>query len=382
VDAASRACLPGPDRGAAARDPDAPAADGADLRAGALAAAREAGVTSLVLAPGAPGGSFAGRLSLLKTAPGAGDLARVAEARGALKAVVMPPGDASSLQRAAAAAGLRAAFRGAVEHAEARERHGKDLKEFLEAAAKHAAAGDAPEEALLPPGVLERLRRLDPQPREAARKALRAKLGLKDPEKPTPAPRRPPEPKEDPVKDLLLAATRGEVAVRLEAHAVEDLRAALALAAEFRLRASLEGGREAPRLAAEIARSKLPLALWPAAGPGAREDGPPASAGPAALAAAGARVAIATGDAGPLAVRHLPLAAALAAGHGLDRAAALRAVTLDAAAAAGFEARIGSLEPGKDADLLVLDGDPLAPATRVLAAWIDGVEVPLPGGAR
>jgi imidazolonepropionase-like amidohydrolase len=118
------------------------------------------------------------------------------------------------------------------------------------------------------------------------------------------------------------------------------------------------------------------------AGPGAEEDGPPAEAVPGALAAASVPVAIATGADGPLAVRHLPLAAALAAGNGLDREAALRAVTLGAAEAAGFAKRVGSLEPGKDADLLVLDGDPLAAGTRVVAVWIDGVEVPLAAGSR
>ena len=382
VDAASRVGLPGPDRASGPRDPETPAADGADLGDPALAAAREAGVTALVLSPGAPRGTFAGRLSLVKTAPGAGLQGRVADAPGAVKAVLAPRGPLPSLERASAAAALRAAFRGALDYAEAREKHRRDLGEFLGEAAKHAAAGDAPEESILPPGVLERLRRLDPEPREAARKALRSKLGLKDPEKPPKAPKRPQEPRVDPSKELLLAASRGEVPVRFEAHAVEDLRAALALAAEFRLRASLEGAGEGARVAAEIARAKLPVACWPAAGPGADGDGPPASAVPAALAASGVRPAVATGDEGPLAVRHLPLAAALAAGGGLDRAAALRAVTLDAAAAAGFEGRIGSIEAGKDADLLVLDGDPLSASTRVLAVWIEGVEHPVPEEAR
>ncbi len=382
VDAASRVGLPRSDRGGGPRDPEVESADGADLRDPALAAARAAGVTSLVLSPGAPRGAFAGRLALLKTAPSGSDLGRIADRRGPVKAVLSPPGGGSSLERAAAAAGLRAAFRGAQDYAEAREKYRKDLREFLEEAAKYAAEGDAAEESLLPPAVQERLRRLDPEPREAARKALRARLGLKDPEKPPKAPKRPPEPREDPSKELLLAATRGEIPVRFEAHAVEDLRAALALAAAFRLKASVEGGREAPRVAAELARAKVPVVCWPATGPGAEEDDPAASAIPAALGAAGVRTAVSAGDGGPLAVRHLALLAGLAAGHGLDRAAALRAITLDAAAASGFEGRIGSLEAGKDADLVVLDGDPLAPGSRVLSVWIDGVEFPAEGPSR
>ena len=378
VDAASRAGLAGSDRSGGARDPEVPASDGADLADPAFAAARRAGVTSVVLSPGAPRGTFAGRISLVKTAPGDGREARVAEARGPLKAVLAPPGALSSVERAGAAANLRAAFQGAKEYAEGRERYRRDLRVFLEEAAAYSAAGDAAEEAVLPPAVLERLRRLDPEPREAARKALRGRLGMKDPEKPAKAPKRPAEPKEDPSKEILLAAARGETAVRFEAHAVEDLRAVLSLAAEFKLKATIEGGIEAARAAADLAKAKVPLACWPAEGPGAEPGGPPAEAVPAALAAAGGSPAVATGDAGPMAVRHLPLAAALAAGQGLDRAAALRAVTLGAAEAAGFAARIGSLEPGKDGDLVVLDGDPLAAATKVVGLWIDGVEVPLP----
>jgi imidazolonepropionase-like amidohydrolase len=376
VDAGSRAGLAPGDRAGAARDPDAPASDGLDLRDPALAAARAAGVTTLVLSPGAPAGQFAGRLSAVKTAPGGGNEGRVLEARGALKAVVGVPGAGSSLDRAQAAANLRAAFRGAVEAAEAREKHARDLREFLREAAKWNAAGDAPEESLLPPAVIDRLRRLDPEPRERARKALRSRLGLREPEKPAKPPERPREPRADPARELLLAATRGEVAVRFEVAAVEDLRAALDLAREFRLRATLEGGPGAARAAADLAKAKIPFALRPSWGPGEGEDGPAASAAPALLAAAGTRTSLATGGGGPLAARHLPILAARAAGQGLDRDAALRAITLAAAAAAGLEERLGSLDPGKDADLLVLDGDPLAAATRVTAVWIDGVEVP------
>ena len=331
-----------------------------------------------MVSPGGPRGTFVGRLALVKTAAAAGLEGRVADRRGALKAILGGTASSPSLGCAAAAAQLRATLRGAVEYAEAKEKHRKDLAEFLKECAKGAEM-DAVEESLLPPAVAERLRRLDPEPREAARKALRARLGMKEPEKPAKTTKRPTEPKEDPVREALLAATRGQVPVRFEAHVVEDVRAALALIAEFGLKASLEGGIESPRVSAEIAAAKVPVAVWPAIGPGSEEGGPPASAVPAALAAAGAKVAVATGVAGPLAARNLPLLASLAAGQGLDRGAALRAVTLDAAAAAGFEARIGSLEPGKDADLAVLDGDPLSPGTRVLAVWIDGVEQPAAG---
>jgi imidazolonepropionase-like amidohydrolase len=66
-----------------------------------------------------------------------------------------------------------------------------------------------------------------------------------------------------------------------------------------------------------------------------------------------------------MASRDLPLLASLAVGHGLEPERALEALTLGAARALDAGDRIGSLEQGKDADLLVLDGEPLATTTRV-----------------
>jgi imidazolonepropionase-like amidohydrolase len=376
VDAASRAGLDAGDRAGAAAHADTVAADGADLRDPAFVVAREAGVTSLLLSPGAPAGTMGGRTSLVKPRPSGGDAAVVAERLGPLKAGLAAGPRASSLQRAAAAANLRAAWRGARDAEDARRKHARDLADFLEAAAAYAAAGDAPEESLLPAAVPDRLRRLDPEPRERARRDLRAKLGLKDPAKPPVAPRRPQEPRPDPARDVLLATLRGEIAVRFEAVSPEEVRAVAALAAEFRLKASVEGAADGAGAAADLAKARIPVAWWRGAGEPRAPGDPAEAAAPAAFAAGGATVAVSTGRAlGPLAVRHLSLLAAEASGEGLSRDAALRAVTLDAAAAAGMAHRVGSLEPGKDADLVVLPGEPLDAATRVVSVWIDGVRV-------
>jgi imidazolonepropionase-like amidohydrolase len=75
--------------------------------------------------------------------------------------------------------------------------------------------------------------------------------------------------------------------------------------------------------------------------------------------------------------RNLPYAAARAVAHGLDPAAALRAITLYPARVLGVEAELGSIEPGRRATLFVADGDPLEIVTRVEAAWIDGRAIDL-----
>ena len=64
--------------------------------------------------------------------------------------------------------------------------------------------------------------------------------------------------------------------------------------------------------------------------------------------------------------------AALAVRHGLPREEALRAVTSRAAALAGAGDRVGTLAPGRDADLVLFDGDPLEPSSRVLLVAVDG----------
>ena len=75
--------------------------------------------------------------------------------------------------------------------------------------------------------------------------------------------------------------------------------------------------------------------------------------------------------------RNLPYAAARAAAYGLDRDAALRAITLGAAEVLGVDDELGSLEKGKSATLIITDGDPLEVTTKVLYAFIDGRKIDL-----
>jgi imidazolonepropionase-like amidohydrolase len=94
------------------------------------------------------------------------------------------------------------------------------------------------------------------------------------------------------------------------------------------------------------------------------------------LQAAGARFCISTGNNGPN-VRDLPYQAGLAAAFGLPRSEALKAVTLYPAQVLGVADRLGSIEQGKAANLVVTDGDLLEPRTRVRYLFIDGRQVPL-----
>ena len=97
-------------------------------------------------------------------------------------------------------------------------------------------------------------------------------------------------------------------------------------------------------------------------------------ANPGRLDAAGVTIAITT-DHPVVPIHFLIHQATLAVKEGLDPAAALRAVTINPARILGVDDRLGSLAPGKDADLCVWSGDPLDVMSRVERAYVDGREV-------
>ncbi|HEX5709619.1 MAG TPA: amidohydrolase family protein, partial [Pyrinomonadaceae bacterium] len=97
---------------------------------------------------------------------------------------------------------------------------------------------------------------------------------------------------------------------------------------------------------------------------------------PAQLQQAGVRFAIATGDYGAE-VRDLPYMAGMASSFGLPRAEALKSITLYPAQIMGVADRVGSIETGKLANLVVTDGDLLDPRTNVRHLFIEGREIPL-----
>jgi imidazolonepropionase-like amidohydrolase len=190
------------------------------------------------------------------------------------------------------------------------------------------------------------------------------------------APKRPTWPKppaKDPAKDALLAVLDGALPLRVEAHRPDDLRAALRMQRERNIpQLVLETAFGAGGLAAEIAGQAASVVLTdvlPGRQPRAYEAFD-ATRLPSLLQAAGVPFAIATGNA-----RHaglLPLMAATAVGNGLDRDAALRAITLTPAEILGVAKDTGSLQPGKFADLLVTDKPLLASDSRVLLVLAKG----------
>jgi imidazolonepropionase-like amidohydrolase len=177
--------------------------------------------------------------------------------------------------------------------------------------------------------------------------------------------KRPKAPKQDPDVEAMARVAEGLVPLVVEAHRHEEIRSLLEHTASFdRLRLVLAGATESRDHAKALAARSIPVLLWPkpSAPSGDEWDGHDIALA-SELAEEG--VSVIFGSGGSDTSRELRLLAALAVSRGLDRDTALNAITLGAAQAFDVADRIGSIERGKDADLLVLDGDPLDTTARV-----------------
>jgi imidazolonepropionase-like amidohydrolase len=186
--------------------------------------------------------------------------------------------------------------------------------------------------------------------------------------------------KEEPAtRDLKLEALgrvlRREIPWRQHCHRADDIATALRLAAEFGYDLVLDHCTEGYLLVEKIAAAGVPVVTGPLITARSKvELRNRTLANPGVLAAAGITVAIAT-DHPVVPVHLLILQAALAVKEGMDREAALRAVTINPAKIMRVSDRIGSLVPGKDADLVIWSGDPFDVMSRAEVAYIGGREV-------
>ena len=187
-----------------------------------------------------------------------------------------------------------------------------------------------------------------------------------------------PRPRHDVVLASLVPAVRGEMPVMFAAEAAADIREAVAFAEEMKLKPIIVGGRDAWRMADFLKQHDVPVIVTSVMSMPSREDDPYDAnyAAPAKLAAAGIRFAIASGEPNPD-LRNLPFVAGMAASFGLSRDDALKSVTLWPAQIFGVGDRLGSIEVGKIANLVIADGDLLEARTNTRYLFIDGRQVPL-----
>jgi imidazolonepropionase-like amidohydrolase len=180
----------------------------------------------------------------------------------------------------------------------------------------------------------------------------------------------------DPKLEALVPAVEGRLPVIVQADRVAQIRAALAWAKEEGLRLAVLGGADAWRIADDLARAKVPVILDTPLDLPLRADEPYDARFAAAgiLAKAGVTVAFNDGSSAFAAatVRNLALEAGAAAAFGFPREKAVEAMTRVPATILGVADRVGSIEPGKDATLIVTDGDILDVRSHVVAAYLDG----------
>ncbi len=175
--------------------------------------------------------------------------------------------------------------------------------------------------------------------------------------------------------EILVEALDGKRVVHHHTHRHDDILTVLRLQREFGFRLVLQHVSEGWKVAREIAAAGVPASVIVIDAPGGKLEAVDLSLRTGAiLDEAGVLVGFHTDD-GITDSRFFLRSAALAVRAGMDRGKALYALTMAGARMLDLGDRIGTLEPGKDADFVILSGDPLAVATRVEQTWVEGRKV-------
>ena len=179
----------------------------------------------------------------------------------------------------------------------------------------------------------------------------------------------------DQKSEALIPVLNHEIPLKAHAHQANDIFTAIRIAKEFGVGLTLEHVTEGHMIVDELAKENLPLAVGPTFGHASKfELQNKTWETPGILAKAGCHVSIIT-DAPVTPLHSLPLCAGLAIKAGMDEYDALRAVTINPAEHIGIADRVGSLEEGKDADVVIVDGCPFDVTGVIKHVLINGEEV-------
>jgi len=179
-------------------------------------------------------------------------------------------------------------------------------------------------------------------------------------------------PKFDMKMEALIPVLKREIPLKAHAHRSDDIMTAIRIAKEFDLKITIEHCTEGHLIVNELKKAGVPVAVGPTLTNASKLELLNKSwTTPGILAAAGIQVSIIT-DAPVIPQQYLPLCAGLAVKAGMDPFMALQAITINPARHIGVEDRVGSLEAGKDADVVLADGDPLVSSTTIEKVIVDG----------
>ena len=179
-------------------------------------------------------------------------------------------------------------------------------------------------------------------------------------------------PKVDMKMEALIPVLDRSIPLKAHAHRSDDIMTALRIAREFNVRITIEHCTEGHLIVNELKEADVPVAVGPTLTNASKLELLNKSwTTPGILASAGLQVSIIT-DAPVIPQQYLPLCAGLAVKAGMDPFLALQAITINPAKHIGVEYRVGSLEVGKDADIVLTDGNPMVSDTVVRYVIVDG----------
>jgi len=163
-----------------------------------------------------------------------------------------------------------------------------------------------------------------------------------------------------------------KIPLKAHVHRTDDIFTAIRIAKEFNLKLTLDHCTEGHLIVEELTECGYPAIVGPSMAARSKKEVSSSDFKTAGiLQNAGITVALTT-DHPVSRLQYLPLCAGLAVKEGMDEMGALRAITIDAAKIAGVDSRVGSLKVGKDADVVICNGNPLETATSVMVTIING----------
>ncbi|AOL24695.1 Imidazolonepropionase [Erythrobacter litoralis] len=181
--------------------------------------------------------------------------------------------------------------------------------------------------------------------------------------------------KRDLAKEALCEVLSGERLVHFHTHRADDIMTVLRLKREFGFDVLIQHGTETYKVADKLAEAGIPVSNITLDAPGGKLETMDLRLDNAGiLERAGVLVSIHSDD--PIVDSRMMLReAAMAVRGGMSRDGALKALTINGAKQMRLDERVGSLEPGKDADFLILSGDPFSVYTHVLETWVEGAKL-------
>ncbi|HHW71111.1 MAG TPA: amidohydrolase [Clostridiales bacterium] len=187
--------------------------------------------------------------------------------------------------------------------------------------------------------------------------------GKKDPEK---------MPERDLDMEILVKVLDREIPLKAHAHRADDILTAIRIAKEFNVNYTIDHGTEGYRIADILLEEGASVITGPLLSTRSKIELKNSSfKAPGILSKTGIKVAIMT-DHPVIPIQYLSVCAAIAVKEGMDEMEALKSITINAAEITGIADRVGSLEEGKDADVVLYDGNPLDIRTNTQYVFIDG----------